>query len=255
MSDSQGDFVWYDLLTTDVNGAKAFYGDVIGWRTQAFEGGGSPYTMWTVGETPLGGVMPLPDEARKAGAPPHWTAYVFADDVDALTEKATALGGTICVPPTDIPTVGRFSAVADPQGAKLSLFTAKGPGMPRAAEGTPGHFAWHELLTDDWEAAFRFYSLLFGWEKGDTLDMGAMGTYQLYGRGGRTLGGMMTRPPGYPAPPHWLYYVTVADLDAAIERVKRLDGKLWNGPMVVPGGQRIAQCADPQGGAFALVGE
>ena len=82
-----------------------------------------------------------------------------------------------------------------------------------------------------------------------------MGAYQMYGKAGRTFGGMMTKPKGYPAPPHWLYYVTVADLDAALARVKKSDGKVWNGPMDIPGGERVAQCVDPQGAAFALHGK
>ncbi len=119
----------------------------------------------------------------------------------------------------------------------------------------PGHVRWHELLTDDWEAAFRFYAGLFGWQKLDAFDMGERGTYQIYGKGGRALGGMMNRPSGYPRPPHWLYYVHVADLDAALGRVKKGNGQVWNGPMEVPGGDRVAQCADPEGALFALHGK
>ena len=176
MSDTQGNFVWYELMTSDVNGAIKFYKDVIGWGTQAFEGGEMPYTMWTVGETPLGGVMTLPDEAKKMGAPPHWLAYVAADDVDALTKKAASLGAKTYMPPKDIPKVGRFSIIADPQGAVIALFKGSGPEMPRAAEATNGHFSWHELIAGEWESAFRFYSQLFGWQKTDAMDMGPMGT-------------------------------------------------------------------------------
>jgi hypothetical protein len=114
--------------------------------------------------------------------------------------------------------------------------------------------SWHELITSDHEAALRFYSQLFGWQKTDAIP-GPNGTYQMYGKGGRTFGGMMTKPKDYPAPPHWLYYVKVADLDGALARVKKNDGKVWNGPMEVPGGDRVAQCVDPQGAAFALHGK
>jgi predicted enzyme related to lactoylglutathione lyase len=256
MSDSQGNFVWYELMTNDMNGAIKFYKDVIGWGTQAFAGGEMPYTMWTVGETPIGGVLPLSDEAKKAGAPPHWIAYVAADDVDALTKRAESLGAKTCVPPKDIPTVGRFSVISDPQGAVIALFKPAGGEMTRPAEPPNGYVSWHELIAADNESAFRFYSQLFGWQKTDAFDMGPeRGTYQMYGKPGRPFGGMMTKPKGYPAPPHWLYYVKVGDLDAAVSRVEKDGGRLMNGPMEVPGGDRVAQCIDPQGAAFALHGK
>jgi uncharacterized protein len=254
MSDSQGTFVWYELMTNDVNGAIKFYKDVIGWGTQTFEGGESPYVMWTAGETPLGGVMTLPEEAKKMGAPPHWIAYVTADDVDALTKKAESLGAKTHVPPRDIPKVGRFSIIADPQGAVIALFKGSGPEMAPPAETTDGHFSWHELMAGEQEAAFRFYSQLFGWQKTEAVPS-PMGIYQMYGKHGRTFGGMMTRPKDFPAPPHWLYYVKVNELDAALGRVKKSGGQVMHGPMEVPGGDRVAQCMDPQGAAFALHGK
>jgi predicted enzyme related to lactoylglutathione lyase len=256
MSDTQGNFVWYELMTTDVKGAIAFYEDAIGWGTQAYEGAGAPYSMWTAGGTPIGGVTTLPDDARKAGAPPHWLAYVSADDVDALTRKAQSLDAKVLAPPNDIPTVGRFSIIADPHGgAVIALFKGSGGPMSRPTQPTNGHFSWHELIAGNESSAFRFYAQLFGWDKMDAMDMGAMGTYQLYGKSGRMLGGMMTRPENHPAPPHWLYYVWVDDLDATLARVKKGGGQVLNGPMEVPGGDRIAQCLDPQGAAFAVHGK
>jgi uncharacterized protein len=254
MSDSQGNFVWYELHTSDVNAAIPFYEDVIGWKTETFGGGDNPYVMWTAGGPPLGGVMTLQEEARKMGAPPHWLAYVAADDVDALTKKAESLGAKTYVAPMDIPTVGRFSVIADPQGAVIALFKGAGPETAPPAETPNGHFSWHELMAADLESAFRFYSQLFGWQKTDAVEM-PTGTYQMYGKGGRTFGGMMTKPKDYPAPPHWLYYVKVGDLDAALARVKKGGGSVMNGPMEVPGGDRVAQCMDPQGAAFALHGK
>ena len=254
MSNAQGNFVWYELVTNDVNGAIRFYKDVIGWGTQAWEGGDAPYSMWTVGGTPVGGVMALPDEAKRAGAKPHWFAHVLADDVDALAKKAESLGGKIQVPPRDIPTIGRFSIITDPQGAEISLFTPKTPGSPPSADATNGHFSWHELMAGELEAAFRFYSQLFGWEKMQAVES-PMGVYQMYGKGGRMLGGMATKPKDYPPPPHWLYYVKVGDLDGALARVKKDGGTVMHGPMEVPGGDHVAQCLDPQGAAFALHGK
>jgi predicted enzyme related to lactoylglutathione lyase len=248
MTDTQGNFVWYELMTSDVKGASDFYKHVIGWGTQLFN---DSYLMWTASGTPIGGVMSLDDAPE--GTPPHWMAHVTADDVDALAKKALSLGAKTIVAPTDIPTVGRFSIIADPQGAVLSLFTPSGPPMTRPDEAPNGHFSWHELMANDPEAAFRFYSQLLGWEKTEAVTS-PMGVYQMYGKGGRTFGGMMKRPTDFPAPPHWLYYVKVSDLDGALERVKYGGGQVMNGPMEVPGGARVAQCMDPQRAAFALHG-
>jgi uncharacterized protein len=251
MSDSQGRFVWYDLITSDVNGAIEFYEDVIGWGTHPF---GESYVMWTAGETPVGGVTTLHHDQKPTGSTPHWMAHVTADDVDALTKKAASLGAKTLAPPEDIPTVGRFSVIADPQGAVIALFTSKDRTTARPAEPTTRYFSWNELMADDPEAALRFYSQLFGWQKTDAVES-PLGTYQMYGKGGRTFGGMGKRPKDYPAPPHWLYYVKVDDLDAALERVKKGGGQVMHGPMEVPGGDRVAQCMDPQRAAFALHGK
>jgi predicted enzyme related to lactoylglutathione lyase len=107
-------------------------------------------------------------------------------------------------------------------------------------------------LTTDHEAAFRFYGAIFGWKKQRDFDMGAMGKYLIYGVGAKDLGGMFTKSKDMPAPASWLYYVQVADLDAAVARAKSKDARLLSGPMEVPGGARIAQLVDPQGAAFAL---
>jgi hypothetical protein len=246
MSKTQGHFCWYELVTNDVNGAIAFYKDVIGWGTQAWEGGKSPYVMWTADGLPLGGVM----APRVAGTPPHWFAHVTVDDVDASAKKAASLGGKIVVPPEDIPTIGRFSIVADPHGAVISLFKGSGPQMPEPPS-TSRRFSWHQLMAGDYEAALRFYAQLFGWEKTDAVQS-PMGTYQMYGKDGRTYGGMVNKPKDDPLPPHWFYYVKVDDLDATLARVKKSGGKVTHGPMPVPGGDMIAQCLDPQGAVFAL---
>ena len=120
--------------------------------------------MWSYNEVPLGGVMQLPAEAQEAGAPSHWIAYASVADVDATVARAQELGATVHVPGTDIPTVGRFAVLADPQGAIFAAYTPAEPMGDEAPAGV-GQFSWHELLCGDWEAGFDFYSKLFGWEK------------------------------------------------------------------------------------------
>lgn len=253
MGNSRGRFLWYELATRDVDGAIRFYGDVIGLGTRDYDGAGMRYVQWTAGEDGVGGVVPLDDASRAAGVPPHWNAYVMADDIDALTRRAETLGGSTRVPPTDIPTVGRFSVISDPGGAALAMLAPLGPDAPEPAEVADGHVSWHELMAADREQAFDFYAALFGWQKDHTIDT-PMGPYLIWGRGGRALGGMMTIPAGEQAAPYWLYYWKVADLDGALARVTAGGGRILHGPHEVPGGSRVAQCFDPQGAAFALNG-
>lgn len=250
-SSHRGTFVWYELMTTDTDAAKRFYGDVVGWGAQPFEGAPIPYTMWTKGETPVGGVMEIPAEQDH---PPAWMAHVAVDDVDATAARAEALGATILAGPESVPDVGRWVVLRDPQGAVIAAFRGEQEmeGAPSGEPG-PGDVSWHELATTDHEAAFEFYSELFGWEKQEAMDMGEAGIYQMYGRaGGEMLGGMYDKTDDQPGPPAWLYYVVVPDLEAAVEKVEAGGGKIIVEPMEVPGGTRIAVGIDPQGAAFGL---
>ncbi len=242
----RGRFIWHELLTTDTAASAAFYQKVLPWRTQPSSMPG--YTIWMAGQTQIGGLMALPAEA--AGAPPHWLVYVGTPNVDATCAQAQALGAKVHKPATDIPNVGRFAVLADPQGATFAVFTP-GSGPPPAAPPAQGGFSWHELATTDVEGAARFYGELFGWRKGPGHDMGAMGVYQLFEHAGAQVGGMCNVQ-GPSTPPSWLSYVHVADSNRAVAAVKAAGGRLLHGPMEVPGGSWIALFMDPQGGAFAV---
>lgn len=254
MTNSQRHFTWYELLTTDTAAAKAIYGTVVGWGTQPSPNAEIDYTLFTLGATPVAGLMEQPEQAKAMGAPPSWLGYVDVEDVDATTDQVKRLGGSVYVQPSDIPNVGRFAVLADPQGAVFGLLKWSTPGMAQSSEpGTPGRVGWHELMAVDWEKAFAFYSELFGWQKGEAVNMGAMGIYQLFTADGQPIGGMFNKPPMLPVP-FWLYYFNVKGIDAAAERVKSAGGQILNGPMEVPGGSWIVQCSDPQRAMFALVG-
>jgi hypothetical protein len=244
-------FVWYELMTTDRTAAEAFYGAVVGWEIEACDGG-MPYAIAKAGGRPAAGLMDLPEEARAAGMPPAWVGYVGVADVDAAADEVRQAGGAVHRAPEDIPGIGRFAVVADPQGAMFMLFTplqAEEPVPPMS----PGHVSWHELYATDWAAAFDFYAGRFGWTKDQAMDMGPMGTYQLFAAGSLAIGGMMNRPADMPVAA-WLFYFGVPAIDAAVERVKAHGGRILNGPMEVPGGAWIVQALDPQGAMFALVG-
>ncbi len=246
----KGQFVWYEDLSGDPRAATAFYTDVVGWKTQPFPEGGD-YVMWVGSQGPLGGVMRLPEEAKRMGAPPHWMAHVQVDDVDATAALARKLGGKVYKEPADIPTVGRFAVLADPQGASFCVFKPK-EAMTAHDPTKEGEFCWNELMTTDADAAFRFYSELFGWKVLEQMEMGPAGTYRVFGVGDTRLGGMMTTPAGGAMPPMWLFYTETGNLDAALGRAAKKGAKVMNGPIDVPGGGRIAQLTDPEGAPFAL---
>jgi predicted enzyme related to lactoylglutathione lyase len=246
---NDGRFVWHEYLTKDQKATIAFYTEVVGWKTQPF--GDGQYVMWVGSQGPLGGVMALPDEAVKMGARPNWMGHVQVADVDAKAAQAKRLGAKIHKEPTDIPTVGRFSVIADPQGATISMFKPASA-MTLHDITKDGEVCWNELLTSDSAAAFKFYSEIFGWKILEEMEMGPMGTYRIFGVDGTRLGGMMTTPKGAPMPPSWLYYFGASDLDAATGRATKHGAKVINGPIDVPGGGRIVQLTDPQGVAFAF---
>ena len=119
---TQGAFSWCELLTTDVVGAKKFYQQLLGWSMQDMPMENGAYTVLKAGEEEVGGIMTLPPPPPP-GTPPHWGAYITVDNVDAVLKKAEELGGKILVPATDIPEVGRFAVLQDPQGAIFSIIT------------------------------------------------------------------------------------------------------------------------------------
>jgi hypothetical protein len=243
----RGRILWHELLTTDPEAAIAFYQKVIGWGSTAFATDSS-YRLWTMHGVSMGGLMQMPSDAQ---APPNWLMYVAVPDVDLAVEQAARLGARTWVPGTDIPNVARFAVLGDPQGATFAVMKPSMPGVG-SDDAVAGDFSWHELAAADWKAAWEFYRALFGWEHASSFEMGPMGTYWMFRRGGgtRTLGGMFAKTGKAPA--HWLSYVRVLDADRAAALARRHGGKVVNGPMEVPSGARIAMLADPQGAAFAV---
>jgi uncharacterized protein len=254
MSNTHGTFVWYDVMTSDTKAAESFYHSVIGWDAKDSGMADRSYTLLSMGPTIVGGLMPIPKDASKAGVGPAWMGYIGVDDVDVYAKRVKAAGGAIHRDPEDIPGVGRFAVVGDPHGAGFMLFRGSSDqAVTPAPAGTPGHVGWRELHAGDREGAFAFYSDLFGWTKGEAVDMGPMGVYQTFAIHGAQAGGMMTKTPQTPAP-FWLYYFNVEAVDSAVARVKDGGGQILFGPQQVPGGSWIVQCLDPQGAMFAVVG-
>jgi predicted enzyme related to lactoylglutathione lyase len=254
MVDTRGRFVWYELMTTDVDAARDFYTDVVGWNAQNALPPGTPYTLFLAGANSVGGLMQLQEESNRGGGLARWLGYVEVGDIDAATDQVAALGGIVYLPPTSIGDISRFAVVADEQKALFALISwlkprAESPVTPR----TNGRIGWHELFADDCERAAKFYGDLFGWRK-SIANSGELGTYQLITSRGQTIGGIMTKPPALPAP-FWLHYFTVSDIDAAASRVTAGGGQIINGPAQAPDGSWIIQCTDPQKATFALIGK
>jgi uncharacterized protein len=247
-------FVWYELMTTDMEGAATFYSSVVGWQTADRSQPCAPYALFTVGGISVCGLMDISAEARRIGARPSWIGYIGTDDVGASADRIERRGGTVLVPPTEISNVSRFSVVADPQGAPVGLLEWLLPSKAQeSAFPTVSGVRWHELLTRDGEAAFRFYSELFGWQKAGTAE-GDPAEYHLLSMGGETLGAIFGQR-GFIGSAFWLYYFVVADIDQAAERVAEGGGKVLEGPTEIPGESWAAHCTDPQGGMFALMGK
>lgn len=243
-------FIWHQLNTTDPEAAAGFYGAVVGWTTRAYDEG-SDYHLLVAGDRPAAGMMALPGAAEAAG--PHWLGYIAVADVDREVEQVWQTGGAVKEAPRDVPTVGRVAAVSDPQGAVFRLITPEPrDAPPPVAPGTPGHAVWHDLQTSDWPAAFSFYAGRFGWEKDHAMDMGQMGTYQIFSIDGAQSGGMFNQPCA--VAPAWLHYFAVADIDASKSAIETGGGTVSRGPSEIPGGSFMIHATDPQGAPFAVVG-
>jgi predicted enzyme related to lactoylglutathione lyase len=246
-----GRHIWSELMTTDTKSAETFYDKVVGWTSEPMGNSPMPYTQFKrSGGTGVAGLMARPDGMNM---PPFWSMYIAVPDFEEAVANVKRLGGSTLSDVINVPSVGRMQMVKDPHGAAFYVM------QPEQRQSTPDHdpeigeTSWLELMTTDAPAAMKFYQQLFGWQPGDTHDMGPMGKYYLFNRGGRMMGGMMNKPKEMAqVPPHWAVYFRVDDINAAATRVKANGGKILNGPIEVPGGDWILNAMDPQGATFSL---
>jgi len=240
----RGRFVWHELMTPDAGAAHGFYTRVLGWNTQPWEQDPS-YTMFAAASGPLGGTWPL-----ETGQP-RWIAYIGTDDIEATVREAQELGGRVTKEITSMPNAGQYALLEDPQGAPFGVYASASSHGPQQAP-KKGEYSWHELATDDFQAAFDFYSSLFGWEEIGRHEMrGPVCTYFMFGLDGIATGGIFNRMPEMPSA-FWLGYVRVKDVQKMVKKVKSAGGTVLTEPMEVPGGDWIAQFADPNGAMFAV---
>jgi len=260
MTNKHGDFIWYELMTSEPDAAQEFYGALVGWT---FKFSGQPdmdYRLFSMGDTEVGGLMPLTSEMTDGGARPCWLGYIGVDDVDASVAKIKASGGAVHTEPWDIPGVGRMAFVVDPQGASFYIMKGSVEGGEStsfaATEPKAGHCAWNELATENPEAAKKFYGEQFGWQKDGDMDMGPMGKYEFWKVGddrGFMLGAVMSKMAEQPVS-MWTFYFRVPDIDRAVEVIKSKAGQILQEPIEIPSGDYSLVGMDPQGAIFGLVG-
>lgn len=252
MSNPHGTPIWYELLTTDPDGAKAFYDAVIGWNIGPKPAGDMDYRMIATAEGgQVGGVMRLADEMVAGGAKATWLFYIGVDDVDATVAAVTAGGGSVHLPAFDMPGVGRMAMVADPQGNPFYVMRGASDESSTAWQRTGmGKCNWNELGTSDQAAGNTFYAAVFGWTYPDKMPMGEAGDYIFIEVAGETIGATM--PTNGDQPPGWLFYFRAPDIAAAAATVKERGGAVLQGPMEVPGGDMVIVAQDPHGVPFGV---
>lgn len=245
MSRIPGKFVWFEIMTQEPEKAKAFYSEVIGWKPETVPMPAGDYTMFGTRKRPVAGIFESPK-----GMPAHWTSYLSVDDVDRAVTEAKAAGGAAIAEAIDIPEVGRMQRIADPTGGQYNVF-AGSQEDPADEPSWTGCFHWNELWTSDPEAAVKFYETVHGYST-DAMDMPNIGKYHSFSIGGQPRAGVMKSPvPNAPAT--WVPYIAVNDLDAAIERATKLDGKA-QGPVVnVENVGRFGVVQDPEGAVFGMI--
>lgn len=259
----RGAFIWYELMTPDAAGAKAFYDAVVGWdvdgQGQALPNGGEYRMIKRSDGGNAGGLLSLSPDMIAGGASAGWLGYVHVPDVDEAAAKVSAAGGSVQMPPMDMPGIGRMAMVADPWGAHLYLMNpTPPPDQPDAKSDVfdylkPQHVRWNELQTDDPAGALALYQDLFGWSQDGSMPMGELGDYQFIGREGGMFGAVMPRMKEAPASV-WSYYIGVDDIDRAVGAVRDGGGTVIQEPIQIPGGDYSAMGVDPQGASFGLVG-
>lgn len=249
-----GTFCWADLMTTDTEAAKSFYGELFGWEFEDTEvPPGGTYTSLRLDGDAIGGLYELPAEQQGQGVPPSWFNHVSTDDADATSAKVSELGGKVLMGPMEVMENGRTMMIQDPTGAVIGAWQPKEQiGATRVND--PGCLTSNELSTNDIDAAIDFYSKLFGWRIEDA-DTGGGPRYWLINHDGAAKGrngGMRELSPEQEGvPPHWMPYFTVESVSDAIEKVDGAGGTAHAGPIEIPSG-RIAVLGDPQGPIFGI---
>jgi predicted enzyme related to lactoylglutathione lyase len=244
-----GTVSWVDLQTPDLDGARRFYGELLGW---SFQGGEDPqtsfYVLAQIGGRNVAGLAKLGTDAR---FPPMWSVYLASDEVDETTRTITAEGGKVVVAPMDVMDQGRMAYFTDPTGAYFGVWQGKQHQGAQLVD-EPGAMIWHEVYTRDVNKARAFYERVMSAEA-RRLDAPGI-DYWTFHRGPRLIGGVMQMTAQFPPeiPSHWNTYFAVTDVDASAKRLTALGGTVQAPPFDTPYG-RMTAVVDPFGAAFCLI--
>jgi uncharacterized protein len=243
-----GTFSWADVTTTDQDAAKRFYSGLFGWEADDRPvGDGVYYSMMELGGHDVAAISPQPQQQREAGVPPMWNNYLTVESADETADRASQLGATVHAPPFDVMDVGRMAVIQDPQGA---FFMAWEPRTNIGAQlvNAPGALSWNELASPDPTGSADFYGSLFGWTTSELE--GSPTPYLIVMNGERSNGGI--RELGdEPAPPHWMPYFGIDDIESGLARAGELGGTVLAGPIDI-GIAKTGVIRDPQGAVFAV---
>ena len=248
---SPGAFCWIELATTDQAAAKKFYSGLFGWGIDDNPMGPDEfYTMFKLNDRNTGAAYTMRKEQREQGVPPYWGIYMSVANADEAAAKAAKLGAAVLAPAFDVFDAGRMAVLRDPTGAIFSVWQPKRHiGMTIASEDNA--FCWADLSTPDPERGAQFYSGLFGWtvEKSENDPSG----YLHIKNGNDFIGGIPPAQHRNPqAPPHWLIYIQVADVEATATKAQQSGGKVLMPAKKMEGVGTWAILADPQGAVFAI---
>jgi predicted enzyme related to lactoylglutathione lyase len=243
-----GTFSWADVTTTDQDAAKRFYSGLFGWEADDRPvGDGVYYSMMELEGRDVAAISPQPEQQREAGVPPMWNNYVTVDSADEAADRASQLGATVHAPPFDVMDVGRMAVIQDPQGAFFMVWEPR-TNIGAQFVNAPGALSWNELGSPDPAESADFYGSLFGW-RAEELE-GSPTPYLILWNGERTNGGI--RELGdTPAPPHWMPYFGIDDIEAGLARAGELGGTVLTGPIDI-GIAKTGVIRDPQGAVFAI---
>jgi hypothetical protein len=248
---SPGKFVFHELYTKDPAASKAFYCELFGWTAQDLPiGPEASYTRFMLGDKLVAGLMPIalipaPDDQKPC---PHWAVYVSVDDVDAATARAVAGGGTLLSGVHEVPGMGRWSVVRDPQGAMFRLYKAASGDGDDVDTRAWGRFCWESLATTDVPAAVRFYQDVVGW---GTEPMGDMPLFTRKRAGSGETVAVASTGPAHNTP-HWGAFVSTPDANATLAKARALGAKVLLDRTEIPNVGAFAIIDDPNEAALYL---
>lgn len=245
----EGAPAWIDLAAADLDASITFYTSLFGWEHTSYGEEFGGYGQFLLDGEPVTGVGPLQDPSQSPG----WGVYLWTDDAEATAARVIAHGGTVLVPPTDVPGQGRFVMTADPTGAPVGFWQAGGHrGFARVAEaGAP---AWFELWTDDFDRAVAYYRDVARWDPQDLASDGQPWRYVTHGEGDGAHAGIYDAAADLEGKgaPTWVVYFGTADVDASLVRARALGVTVHGEPQDTPYG-RVVGVQDPSGTWFQLV--